>query len=82
MVLERAEIDHQAPSVLGHLDVGLRKKIRHRLHRVREQRCLAYQQQNDEHSSDHKPAVLNRAVDVNVAGDGMVVQVNAIGILL
>jgi hypothetical protein len=26
------------------LDVGLRKKVRHRLHRVREQRCLAYQQ--------------------------------------
>jgi hypothetical protein len=46
MVLERAEVDHQAPSVLGYLDDGLRKKIRHRLHRVREQRCLAYQQQN------------------------------------
>jgi len=36
MVFKRAEVDHQAPSVLGHLDVGLRKKVRHRLHRVRE----------------------------------------------
>jgi hypothetical protein len=51
--------DHQALTGLGHLDVGMRKKVGHRLHCVREERSLAYQQQSDEQSSDNKPAVLN-----------------------
>jgi hypothetical protein len=49
------------PTGLGHLDFGLRKKVRHRLHRVREQRCLAYQQQNDKHSGDDQTAILSPA---------------------
>ena len=62
MFLEHAELDCQAPTGLGHLDIGLRKKVRHRLYRVREQRCLTDQQQEDKPSSDPKPAVLNRAL--------------------
>src|SRR6516164_2130205 len=61
MMTDIALTDTQAPTGLGHLDIGLRKKVRHRLHRVREQRCLTYQQQNDEDCGDHKPTVPNRA---------------------
>jgi hypothetical protein len=59
MVLAHAERVYQAPTGSWHLDVGLRNKGTHRLHRVRKQRCLAYQQRNDEHRSDREPAILN-----------------------
>jgi hypothetical protein len=48
-----AERYYQAPKGSWHLHVGLRNKSSHRVRGVREQRCLANQQGNDEHNSDH-----------------------------